>query len=101
MIERAAVQLNLRDRADAEAETYNRHAPQVAFEPRERIVLFVSDIDPALDEQPADAHHLGIFSDERTLLCRRRLTKRDTDQECDRHQTPARREQPDFPHSVS
>src|SRR5262245_32497131 len=64
----SAVDLDLRDRADAETDPERRQAQQVAVEPREREVGLVQEIEAALDEHQAGADRFRILGAEWALL---------------------------------
>src|SRR5207247_927586 len=66
--EQTAVDLQLRDRTDADADADRRNPPEVAVEAGHGIVLVVRVVDAALDQHPSRAHRLRILGDKRPLL---------------------------------
>jgi hypothetical protein len=67
-IERPTIDLELRNRADAEAEANCRDPPQIAFETGRGVLLVFREVDPGLDEQPAGANRFRVLSGQRPLL---------------------------------
>ena len=70
-----AVDLQFRDRADAEAHAERRHAQQIALQPGGRVEDLVQRIESALEQHQPRADGFGILGHQRPLL-RGRQTRR-------------------------
>jgi hypothetical protein len=73
VVEEPAVDLQLRNGTDAEAEAKGRNPPQIPFQPGHRIELIVGEVEAAFDQDATRADGLGILRDERPLLRRCRM----------------------------
>src|ERR1043165_2581994 len=68
MIAKAAVELDLGDRTDADAHTERTEAPQVAAQTRHRKNCVVSEVQTALEQEIAWRNGFGVLRDQRTGL---------------------------------
>ena len=71
-VAQAAVELDLRDRAHAEAEAERADAPQIAAQARGRIETSCAIVEAGLEQDVARRHGFRILGDERTRLRRTR-----------------------------
>jgi hypothetical protein len=76
----AAIDLQFGDRTEPDAQADCWNAPQIAFEPRHRVLLIARNVDAGLNEQAPGANRLRIFGDERTLLRERASSTQHTDE---------------------
>src|SRR5262245_1233414 len=68
MIVESAIDLNLGDGTEADADADERKAEQVPFKPRGGVLNALTVVESGLDEHAAGADCLGILSDKRPLL---------------------------------
>src|SRR5438552_10196283 len=84
MVEDGAVELELGDRADADAHAERGNAPQVPLQPRDRVFLILRVGNPAFDQHATRPNGLGILGHERPLLRRGRSAGQHSDQDAQR-----------------